>query len=262
MGDNTGIGWTDSTFNPWIGCFKVGPGCDTCYAEAWDKRYNGGEHWGQGAPRRRTSIHNWNNPRRWNRKADEFFAQHGRKRRVFCASLADVFDNEVNPIWRQDLWFLIEETPNLEYQICTKRVSNIPKMLPEDWGHGENYRHVGFLITCVNQEEAGRDIPRLMKLKERFGFAWIGISYEPALGRIVWPHKWFEGPGRIDWIICGGESSQGGVEGRDDDPSWYRGTLTACRLSNTAFYMKQMARLAPIPEDLLVHEFPNPASKE
>ncbi len=105
MGEHSKIQWTDSTFNPWIGCQKVGPGCDHCYAEAMDHRFGGG-HWGAGADRKRTSVSNWSQPRLWERHSDKFFAEHGRRRRVFSASLADVFDNAVPHHWRDDfgLW--------------------------------------------------------------------------------------------------------------------------------------------------------------
>src|SRR5690606_1286552 len=100
MGENTKIEWAHHTFNPWEGCTKVGPGCDHCYAENRNARFAGGEaiNWGPGAPRRRTSASNWNNPIRWNAEAERL----GVRYRVFCASLADVFDNEVDPQWRAD----------------------------------------------------------------------------------------------------------------------------------------------------------------
>jgi len=99
MSENSKIEWTDHTFNPWEGCQKVGPGCDHCYAEMRNARFGGGQpvNWGPGAPRRRTSPATWAMPRRWNAQADAFMARHGRRQRVFCASLADVFDNAVDP---------------------------------------------------------------------------------------------------------------------------------------------------------------------
>ena len=115
MAENTKIEWTDHTLNPWEGCQKVGPGCDHCYAETRNARFAGGTaiNWGPGAPRRRTSASNWALPKRWNAQSDTFMAQHGRRQRVFCASLADVFDNAVDPQWRADLFALIAATPRL-----------------------------------------------------------------------------------------------------------------------------------------------------
>jgi protein gp37 len=152
MGENSSISWTDHTFNPWIGCTKVSPGCANCYAEAYDKRW-GGEHWGKGAPRQRTSEANWRKPLKWNREAsgplqsfqevrtvdgrtfrgtieqmaalnlamdDVIYAGPARPR-VFCASLADWLDDEVPIEWLADLLALIHATPNLDWLLLTKR---------------------------------------------------------------------------------------------------------------------------------------------
>lgn len=251
MGLKTGISWTDSTWNLWMGCTKVGPGCDHCYAENVDKRFGGG-HWGPGAPRRLTAVATRNAPYLWNRRAAEFRAKHGHPQRVFALSLGDWADNEVPPEWRENMWAIIRETRDLRYQLCTKRVPNVGKMLPSNWDP-TIYSHVGFLATVVNQEEADRDIPRLIELKQRFGFRWVGVSYEPALGRIAWRYPWMADAGGLDWIICGGES---GSNARDDNPDWYRATYTDCKHTGTAFFMKQLAHLRPIPDDLMIRQFP------
>lgn len=129
MAEQTAIEWCDATFNPWIGCTKVSPGgCANCYAEvstpARVKRAAGVETWGPHGQRQRTSAHNWKQPLAWNAAADAFEAEHGRRRRVFCASLADVFDNAVPPVWRSDLFKLIVETPRLDWLLLTKRIGN------------------------------------------------------------------------------------------------------------------------------------------
>jgi protein gp37 len=148
MAETTEISWAHSTFNPWIGCTKVSPGCDNCYAATlMDDRY-GRVKWGAGearsARRRGTSRS------RWNRKA----AASGKPWRVFCASLADVFDNEVPDEWRTDLWALIAATPHLTWMLLTKRIGNVTYPMPHNVWLG---------ITVVNQEEADRDIPKLLK---------------------------------------------------------------------------------------------------
>lgn len=217
MGKETGIKWTDSTFNSWWGCTKVGPACDDCYAEGVDenrskqKASDGVLHWGHGAPRLRMSEHTRNEPYSWQRQADKFEAEHGRRRRVFTLSMGDLFDNEVPDDWRKEHFETMEACDRLEWQICTKRVSNIAKMVPEEWSRksrevieelptiGEEYKrftagpikygwpqHVGVLITVVTQAEADRDVPRLLDLKKRFGIPWVGISYEPAQEGIDW----------------------------------------------------------------------------
>lgn len=127
MSKNTKIEWADHTFNPWIGCTAVGPGCDNCYARAeWqDRRHR--VVWGAGWWRSRTKT--WGDPVRWNREHAAFFAEHGRRQRVFCASLSDVFDNEVDPQWRRELFQLIGATPNLDWLLLTKRIGNAYDML-------------------------------------------------------------------------------------------------------------------------------------
>src|SRR5690348_7339296 len=125
MAENTAIEWCDHTFNPWIGCTKVSPACDNCYAEAMmDKRY-ARARWGAGQPRVRTSASNWRQPYKWNNDA----ALDKPRPFVFCASLADVFDNEVPDEWRRDLFYMIRETPNLVWLLLTKRIGNVRKMM-------------------------------------------------------------------------------------------------------------------------------------
>jgi protein gp37 len=127
IGKTISIAWTSHTFNPWRGCVKVGPGCDFCYAEAQANRY-GHAVWGAGRPRRYFTDHHWNEPRKWNRDAERVRSTSF----VFCASMSDVFDNEVEQEHRERLWGLIGETPMLPWQLVTKRSGNAPKMLP-DW---------------------------------------------------------------------------------------------------------------------------------
>lgn len=176
MAENSNIEWTRHTFNPWIGCTKVGPGCDHCYAEAWDARglQQSDTRWGAKANRTRTAPANWRKPLAWDRAA----AAAGERHRVFCASLADVFDNQASilPEWRADLWALIRATTNLDWMLLTKRPGNIAKMLPEDWGIG--YPNVWLGCTVVKQEEADRDIPKLLAVPARIRF----LSVEPLLG--------------------------------------------------------------------------------
>src|ERR1051326_4190826 len=121
MGQDSKIEWTDHTFNPWTGCTKVSPACANCYAEAWAKRTNIVK-WGPNAERRRTSESNWRQPLIWDCDA----AKAGERKRVFCASLADVFEDrpELEP-WRRDLMRLILSTHNLDWLLLTKRPENI-----------------------------------------------------------------------------------------------------------------------------------------
>jgi protein gp37 len=156
VAENSKIEWTDHTFNPWVGCTKVSPACDHCYAEGWAKRTGQAGLWN--GERRRTSTANWRLPYKWNNAAP----LSGPRPRVFCASLADVFDNQAAPEWRRDLWWLIRETPNLDWLLLTKRPQNIVKMLPDNWGEG--YPNVWLGTTVENQTEAGRRIVALLEV--------------------------------------------------------------------------------------------------
>jgi protein gp37 len=197
MSKNTKIEWATHTFNPWEGCQKVGPGCDNCYAENRNARFAGGTaiNWGPGAPRRRTSVQNWKKPLAWNDAHEAFFAANGHRQRVFCASLADVFDNAVDPAWRYDLFNLILSTPNLDWLLLTKRIGNAAKMiadtlpasmkaLPPDCPVAWPWPNVWIGATIVNQEEADRDIPKLLAVPAAKRF----LSMEPLLGPVDLSH--------------------------------------------------------------------------
>jgi protein gp37 len=250
MGENSKIEWTDHTFNPWIGCQKVSAGCDNCYAEAMmDKRY-GRVKWGPHGERIRTSPTNWQMPRKWARaarqqgslvkiKSKAFDPRSAYRRpRVFCASLADVFDNQVPREWRRELFTLIEETPELDWLLLTKRPENIARMFPV--GVWEN---VWLGTTCEDQYHFDKRYPLIREVRVPVHF----ISYEPAIG-----------PLRLNkacpnWIICGGES---GTNARLMQPQWARDLRDECESNGVAFFMKQMTKNAAIPDDLMVRQFP------
>jgi protein gp37 len=182
MGENSKIEWCDHTFNPWIGCQKVSPGCDHCYAEAQNafRKWNGGT-WGPHAPRKRTSDRYWKNPLKWNAEAGLFERRHDHRPRVFCASLADVFDNQVSPSLREDLFELIRECGRLDWLLLTKRPQNILKMLPADWADG--YANVWLGMTAEDQPHFDQRWKHLLHVPAAIKF----ISYEPALGPLRLP---------------------------------------------------------------------------
>ncbi|HEF5873302.1 TPA: phage Gp37/Gp68 family protein [Burkholderia cenocepacia] len=254
MSENTKIEWCDYTWSPWEGCQKVGPGCDHCYAEARNARFAGGTavNWGAGAPRRRTAPDSWKLPLRWDRKAREL----GKRLRIF-PSLCDPFDNAVDLLWRRDLFRLIADTPNLDWLLLTKRIGNVPTML----------RHIGVErlpdnvwlgATIVNQEEADRDIPKLLSVPARVRF----LSMEPLLGpvdltRVMrsspdsdWSYcddvlRGFRAhkcgghisPGNaVNWVIVGGESGPGA---RPMHPDWARSLRDQCAAAGVPFLFKQ-----------------------
>jgi len=241
---NSKIEWTDHTFNPWEGCQKVGPGCDHCYAETRNARFAGGQavNWGPGAPRRRTSAANWRKPLAWNAAHEAFFAEHGRRQRVFCASLADVFDNAVDAEWRQDLANLILATPNLDWLLLTKRIGNVEKLV--DGGVFRQLSNVWLGASIVNQLEADRDIPKLLALPARVRF----LSMEPLLGPVdLYPflepsmHEGVDMPG-LDWVIVGGES---GPQARPMSIQWARELRDQCDRAAVPFLFKQWGEWAP-----------------
>jgi len=226
MGDKTAIAWTDSTFNPVWGCMKVAPGCDFCYAEVWASRFGAGM-WGPDAVYREFSDKHWNEPLKWNRRA----ALEGRRHRVFCASMADVFDKRWPEHIRPRLWKLIKATPSLDWQLVTKRIGNASNMLPDDWGQG--YPNVWLIPTIINQEEADRDLPKLFDVPAHI----YGVSYEPALGPVWWGHHL----DRLHWIIGGGESDQRGM--RECRIEWLEDTARQCAERGVAYFNKQIGAM-------------------
>lgn len=222
MAEQSAISWTDATFNPWIGCTRVSPACDSCYAARDNERRKWVPAWGTGVPRHRTKT--WGDPIKWNRKA----AITGYRPRVFCASLADVFDNEVDQAWRDDLWQLLRDTANLRWMLLTKRIGNARKMLPNDWP----FPHVGLMSTLESQDVWNRDIGKLMATPA----AWHGVSAEPLLSAIN------IGGAMPDWIITGGES---GPKYRFTDPEWVRSLRDQCIAAGIAYHHKQWGGVRP-----------------
>lgn len=237
MAQDSKIEWTDHTFNPWVGCTKVSPGCDNCYAESWSKR-SGMVQWGN-HPRKRTSDTYWKQPVKWNRMAESSGIRH----KVFCASLADVFDNQADPQWRVDLFRLIGITPHLDWLLLTKRPQNIVGMLPSDFVlAGEPVRNVWLGTTVENQEEADRRIPQLLAAPATVKF----LCCEPLLG----PIKFASVPGfnrvslslRNWWVIGGGES---GPHARPPMIEWARSLRDQCSIAGVPFFWKQWGEYTP-----------------
>jgi len=181
--------------------------------------------WGAGNVRQRTSVANWKQPLLWEREHKVFMQEHGRRRRVFCASLADVFDNEAPAEWRSDLFSMIRVTPNLDWLILTKRIGNVKRTTPLQ-GLPEN---VWLGSTVVNQEEYDRDVSKLIEVTASIKF----LSVEPMLGPIfLLPQSGCF----IDWVIVGGES---GNAARPIKREWIDSLKDQCALSGIPFFFKQ-----------------------
>lgn len=244
MGANTAIEWTDHTFNPWWGCTRVSPGCANCYAETFAHRF--GVEWGKGETRRPATEKVWAAPVAWNKAAKKA----GKRFRVFCSSMADVFDDEAPEGARERLFTLIRATPWLDWQLLTKRPENIAKYLPADWGRG--YRNVWLGTTVENQAMADKRIPILLQVPAAVRF----LSCEPLIGKVSFRWAgWIKYPsnadGRsnhldglrgIDWVIAGGES---GIKARPMDPDWARDLRDQCEEAGVPYLFKQWGEHGP-----------------
>jgi protein gp37 len=207
MAEHTAIAWTDHTSGAWIGCTRVGPGCDNCYAEALDRtRFSktlGGAtkehpivHWGVGAPRYERLKNFESDIRLFNRKAIKAYT----RRRVFVNSMADFFDNEVPQAWRNRALDVMVECEALDFQLLTKRPGNIRKMIPVAWMSGGLPKNFWLGATIATQQEAKRDIATLLDVPAKVRF----LSCEPLIEALD-----LRGPlatGELHWVICGGES--------------------------------------------------------
>jgi protein gp37 len=243
MAEHSKIEWTDHTFNPWIGCQKVSPGCDNCYAERdWDKRFHRVE-WGPHGERKRTSEGNWKQPLKWAKDA----RANGKRSRVFCASLADVWDNQVPAEWRSDLFRLIPQTPELDWMLLTKRPENILDMLSAAIGGLQSWPwpNVWLGTTAEDLPHYDRRWPILRRIPAAVHF----ISYEPAIG----PLRLHDEAEQPAWLICGGESGPGA---RYMNPQWAADIKADCAKRGVVFFMKQMTARKPIPPSLMMREFP------
>lgn len=243
--ENSKIEWTHHTFNPWRGCAKVSPGCKNCYAEARANRFGSVQgEWGENAMRVVASDATWNDPRKWNKQA----GKEGVRKRVFCASLADVFEDyqggkvvnhkleviaETLLETRERLFDLIADTPNLDWLLLTKRPENIGSILYETIGWVDTLRdqvpdNIWLGTSAENQEAWMRRVPRLLKIPARVHF----VSCEPLISLINMPHA----KKYPDWVICGGESGPNARRMKAFDARILRDD---CQQFGIQFYFKQ-----------------------
>lgn len=251
MGVSTGITWCDHTFNPFIGCQKVSPACHHCYAEVSSpvnvSRKIGLELWGpaeNGAVRRVASDRMWQQPRYWNAQAEKA----GQRRRVFCASLADVFEHFEGKIvshdgthrveltldiLRRQLFAMIDETPWLDWLLLTKRPQNIGPKMPKT-KDGSIRRNVWLGTTAENQRYLDLRVPQLVRNKAVLHF----VSIEPMLQRIsLGQHAH-----GLGWVIVGGES---GSDCRPLHPWWVHILRQECNNYGIPFHFKQWGGWQP-----------------
>lgn len=235
MGKDTAIEWTHHTFNPWWGCVRVSAACDHCYAETWAKRL-GEEVWGPKSDRRFFGDAHWKEPLKWNADA----VVQGVRKRVFCASMADVFENRPDLVpHRLRLLELIAQTPQLDWLLLTKRIHLVKKQLPKGYAFPSN---VWLGTTVENQAEADKRIRHLLEFATpavRF------LSCEPLLGPVDL-RKFLvrnEAGVRVDWVIAGGESGHGS---RPMEPQWPDELRKQCTAARVPFHFKQWGHWAPV----------------
>jgi protein gp37 len=270
MAENSKIEWTHHTFNPWIGCQRVSPGCENCYAESYDKRVGGTKmpdgskalRWGPKAPRVVTSAANWRKPLKWNAEAEAA----GERHRVFCASLADVFEDRPElAAPRARLHALIRDMSHLDWLLLTKRPENAGRLWAQ--AHYDAFDgseslgptwapNVWLGTTAEDQRRADERLPHLLAVDAAVRF----VSYEPALERVDFS-RWIRwrittsdgsnfphtrhvhelpavgGSRGIDWLIVGGESGPGA---RPFDIAWARSAVEQCKAAGVPVFVKQL----------------------
>jgi protein gp37 len=268
MSENSKIEWTAGpngepgfSFNPWRGCSRVSAGCVNCYAERQARRNPAvlGK-WGAGKRVIANELY-WQQPLKWNRKAEK----EGRRYRVFCGSMMDVFERHDDLGWyRARLWEMIEETPYLDWILLTKRPENARDMLPIGWLF-EPQKNVWIGVSVENQETADERIPLLLRIPSAIRF----LSCEPLLGPIdlneaAWgaslPRPALDVQAAqlthpltaLDWVIVGGES---GPKARPMHPDWVRSIREQCHQAKVAFFFKQWGTWAPV-DDAGIRQYP------
>lgn len=260
MAEKTGIAWADATFNPWWGCTRVSRACKFCYADLWAEKRGKAGLWGQYAPRLFFGERHWNEPLAWNRAA----LRAGERRRVFCASMSDVFEllppkhpqrGEMDEA-RERLWALIAETPWLDWLLLTKRPGQVQRLAP--WGN-DWPRNVQLGTSVEDDRWAQKRVPLILSVPAWRHF----VSYEPAVGAVRWRPEWFRRVAggflpeldfavrpdgyttRIDWLIAGGESGSAEQEIEPIHPDWARAARDACERHGAAFFFKQWGNFLP-----------------
>jgi len=240
MAKDSGIEWTHHTFNPWWGCTKISPACKNCYAETWAKRV-GRLLWGPKAPRRVPSETYWEQPLAWNREAN----RSNERRRVFCASMADVFEDRRDlDVHRERLWKLIAATPKLDWLLLTKRPQRVNALTP----YGTNWPdNVWLGSTAENQKWLDKRMGELSSTYAKILF----LSCEPLLGPLDLS-RWIAeartgGARKLDWLIAGGES---GGRARPTNPEWFTSLRDQCVHAGVRFHFKQWGNWHPVGEKL------------
>lgn len=273
--ENTKIEWANHTFNPWIGCTKVSPGCKNCYAETLMAGRFGRVDWGPQGKRKRTSMPYWGNPRMWNDKA----RKSSTRPRVFVGSLADVFEDKPDQPemdeWRDQLFHYPVLYDHMDWLFLTKRPENVMRMVNHNWLERGFPPNVWIGTSIENKWTAWRRIPDLLAIPAAVRF----LSVEPLLGPIDLKMYYSDDESvptdrepfperqhRIHWVIVGGES---GPVARPMNLDWARDIRDQCLVADVPFFFKQMCdergRKLPferVPADLQIRELPYATAQE
>lgn len=263
MSAKTGIEWTDSTWNPIRGvkgrhhCTKISPGCQHCYAAAMNKRFSGLDYV-KGADTFRLDEEALRLPLIWRKP-----------RKIFVCSMTDLFHEDLNEISILLVFGMMAKAAHHTFQVLTKRPSRMARLLNDltfvndiacAAEHAEPVfpwplPNVWLGVTTESQQYADERIPLLLQTPAAVRF----VSYEPALGPVDLKDHLNAVTGRrqkerVDWVICGGESGPGA---RPIHPDWARSVRDQCQVAGVSFFMKQMDKKQPIPDDLYIREFPH-----
>lgn len=243
MSDNTGIEWTDATWNPVTGCEKVSPGCDHCYALTLAERFRGAPgHYFEHGFDVQLRPDKLDLPLRWRRP-----------RRIFVNSMSDLFHKDIPDEYIARVFAVMAFAPQHTFQLLTKRHARMRSLLsspgfemllwaamvdlsaarakpdvlcvdfePVDWP----LPNVWLGVSVENQQWADTRIPALLATPAAVRF----ISAEPLLGPVAFPAE------SLDWVIVGGESGKGA---RPMHPGWARQIRYQCELVGTPFLFKQ-----------------------
>jgi protein gp37 len=213
MNTNTGIEWTDKTWNPTTGCDKVSPGCLHCYAEDLTKRFPNGFPNGFNLTLHPDRLQQ---PLKWKKPS-----------KIFVNSMSDLFHEKVPLDFIQEVFKVIEATPRHTYQILTKRPARLVELAPSLQFH----KNIWLGVSVENQNYVHRvDLLRQIPVNVRF------LSCEPLLGSLRLNLE------NIHWVIVGGESGQ---KHRPMNIEWAKDIRDQCQRAKVAFFFKQVGGRTP-----------------
>ena len=271
----TAIEWTDATWNPTVGCSRVSPGCDGCYAIGVAARQMQPAH--QGLTVRTPSGMDWTGEVRMLLDRLDTPMRWRKPRRVFVDSMSDLFHRDVPADFIRRVWVTMALTPQHTYQVLTKRPDRMMNLLAShlwddevgmaagadeariEWCHSEypTMGETGWLpnVWLGTSIESDRFMSRARRLQNTPAAVRF-MSLEPLLGPL--PSLDLHG---IGWVIVGGESGRGA---RPMDLGWARDIRDQCAVAGVPLFVKQLGSrhgkdhksIESFPADLQIREWP------